>query len=171
MNATPDARPKKETPLAAKVLIPLGLALFAITAAAFVTSILPTDVARLGAQYPAIEDRSARKAGGTGCAMCVGGGVTQAALKDYLQYAARMPAILGAGTSPVMAVQGSVDRNIDPMAIPKIGAALGARDHELHYVPGVTHDLVNVVTPAARPGVDAEVKRRLSVFLASVRRS
>jgi alpha-beta hydrolase superfamily lysophospholipase len=102
--------------------------------------------------------------------MCIGGGVTQAALQDYLRYAARMPAVLAAGTSPVMAIQGSVDRNIDPEAIPKVGKALGARDHELHYVPGVSHDLVNVVTPTRPPAVDAEVERRIAEFLSSVRR-
>ncbi|MFR1445917.1 hypothetical protein ACLUYJ_20375, partial [Acinetobacter baumannii] len=66
-------------------------------------------------------------------------------------------------------IQGSVDRNIDPLAVPKIGNALGARDHELHYVPGVNHDLVNVVAPTKPPTIDAEVKRRLATFLASVR--
>jgi alpha-beta hydrolase superfamily lysophospholipase len=101
--------------------------------------------------------------------MCIGGGVTQAALKEYMEDVARMPAVLADGTSPVMAVQGSVDRNIDPLAIPKIGAALGARDHELHYVPGVSHDLVNVVKPAKPTAVDADVLRRLATFLASVR--
>jgi alpha-beta hydrolase superfamily lysophospholipase len=101
--------------------------------------------------------------------MCIGGGVTQAALKDYMEYAARMPAVLARGTSAVMAIQGSVDRNIDPMAIPAIGKALGARDHELHYVAGVDHDLVNVVAPTQPPSVDGEVRRRLAAFLASVR--
>jgi alpha-beta hydrolase superfamily lysophospholipase len=102
--------------------------------------------------------------------MCIGGGVTQAALKEYEEYVQRMPAVLAEGTSAVMVIQGSVDRNIDPAAVPKIGAALGARDHELHYVPGVSHDLVNVVTPTRPPHVDAEIERRIAAFLASVRR-
>ncbi len=102
--------------------------------------------------------------------VCIGGGVTQEALQDYLEYVARMPAVLAGGTSPVMALQGSVDRNIDPLAIPKIGRALGARDHELHYVPGVNHDLVNVVAPTTPPALDAEVARRIVAFLGSVRR-
>jgi len=102
-------------------------------------------------------------------AMCIGGGVTQAALRDYIEYVARMPAVLADGSSPVMALQGSVDRNIDPHAIPAIGAALGARDHELHYVPGVSHDLVNVVKPTRPTAVDADVLRRLAAFLASVK--
>ncbi len=102
--------------------------------------------------------------------VCIGGGVTQAALKDYMDYAARMPTVLAAGRSPVFVIQGSVDRNIDPMAVPKIGKALGARDHELHYVPGVSHGLVNVVTPTKPASVDADVKRRIALFLASVKR-
>lgn len=102
--------------------------------------------------------------------VCLGGGVTQAALADYQAYVQRMPGILASDTSVVMAVQGSVDRNIDPEAIPKIGRALSARDHELHYIPGMNHDLVNVVTPTKPPKVDPELLRRLTVFLASVRR-
>lgn len=102
--------------------------------------------------------------------MCIGGGVTQAALKEYEEYVKRMPAVLAAGTSAVMALQGSVDRNIDPDAIPQIGAALGARDHELHYVPGVSHDLVDVVSPTKPPHVAEEVERRIAAFLSSVKR-
>ena len=80
-----------------------------------------------------------------------------------------MPAVLADGQAPVMALQGSVDRNIDPDAIPRIGAALGARDHELHYIPGVSHDLVNVVTPGHPPHLDDEVEKRIGQFLVSVR--
>jgi alpha-beta hydrolase superfamily lysophospholipase len=101
--------------------------------------------------------------------MCIGGGVSQAALKEYAEYVAEMPRVLASGTSVVFAIQGSVDRNIDPRAIPQIGAALGDRDHELHYVAGVNHDLVNVVTPTNPPHLDDEVKQRLARFLASVR--
>jgi alpha-beta hydrolase superfamily lysophospholipase len=101
--------------------------------------------------------------------VCIGGGVTQAALKDYDAYVARMAGILASDRSPVLAIQGSVDRNIAPDMIPRLGTAMGPRDHELHYVPGVSHDLVNVVTPTKPPSVDAELKKRLSTFLASVR--
>jgi alpha-beta hydrolase superfamily lysophospholipase len=101
--------------------------------------------------------------------MCIGGGVSQAALQEYAEDVARMPRILGEGKSVVFAIQGSVDRNIDPRAIPQIGAALGDRDHELHYVPGVSHDLVNVVTPTKPPHLDDDLKRRLVRFIGSVR--
>jgi alpha-beta hydrolase superfamily lysophospholipase len=101
--------------------------------------------------------------------MCLGGGVTQAALKDFLEYEAEMPRVLADGKCPVMAIQGSVDRNIDPLAIPAIGKALGARDHELHYVPGVNHDLVDVVTPTKPPTLSADLNRRIVAFVASVR--
>jgi alpha-beta hydrolase superfamily lysophospholipase len=102
--------------------------------------------------------------------MCIGGGVSQAMLKEYMDDMARMPSVLAAGKSPVMVIQGSVDRNIDPMAVPQIGKALGARDHELHYVPGVSHDFVNVVEPKKPPGLDDDVMRRIGAFLASVKR-
>jgi hypothetical protein len=72
---------------------------------------------------------------------------------------------------PVMALQGSVDRNIDPEEIPgPIASALRGHDHELHYVPGVNHLLVNVLTSREHPTLDADVARRIRSFLASVRR-
>jgi pimeloyl-ACP methyl ester carboxylesterase len=101
--------------------------------------------------------------------ICMEGGITVGALAEYTAYVRRMPEVLAAGSSPVMVVQGTVDRNIDPLAVPEIGRALGTRDHELHYVPGVNHDLVNVVTPTNPPHIDTDIERRLAAFLASVR--
>jgi alpha-beta hydrolase superfamily lysophospholipase len=103
--------------------------------------------------------------------VCLGGGVTQRAMKELIAHEKETSAAMGALTMPVMALQGSVDRNIDPEEIPgPIASALRGRDHELHYVPGVNHLLVNVLTSMKQPTLDPDVARRLTAFLSSVRR-
>jgi pimeloyl-ACP methyl ester carboxylesterase len=101
---------------------------------------------------------------------CAGGGVTLAMLSDYGDYVARMPEVLRSETCPVFAIQGSVDRNINPLEMQKLAALLAGKDHELHYVPNVNHLLVNVVDGPKPPSIDAEVERRITAFLASVKR-
>jgi alpha-beta hydrolase superfamily lysophospholipase len=103
--------------------------------------------------------------------VCLGGGVTQHALKELIAHEKETSTALGALTMPVMALQGSVDRNIDPEEIPgPIASALRGHDHELHYVPGVNHLMVNVLTSLKQPVIDPDVARRLTTFLSSVRR-
>jgi len=103
--------------------------------------------------------------------VCLGGGVTQRALGELILHEKDTSAALGDLTMPVMALQGSVDRNIDPEEIPgPIATALRGHDDELHYVPGVNHLMVNVLTSLKAPTLDADVARRIRAFLASVRR-
>jgi uncharacterized protein len=72
----------------------------------------------------------------------------------------------------LFALQGSVDRNIDPVTIPRIQKLLAGRaesDFEVHYVPEVNHDLVNVINPPVKPELDASVKARMVGFVTSVK--
>ena len=99
--------------------------------------------------------------------MCLGGGVTQRALKEYRAMSLRVPELLRAAPYAIMAVQGSVDRNIDPLEIPRVARLCAGRDVETHYVEGVDHPLTNAMKPAA---LDDTVKARIATFLASVGR-
>jgi uncharacterized protein len=101
--------------------------------------------------------------------VCLGGGVTQAAIKEHLEYASAMEQTLGDLTVPVFELQGSVDRNIDPGEPRKFAKALAGHDFEIHYVPGVNHAMVNMLDK--RPAeLDAQVSTRMVSFLSSVRR-
>jgi alpha-beta hydrolase superfamily lysophospholipase len=103
--------------------------------------------------------------------VCIGAGVTQRSLVELIAHQKGTSAALEALTMPVMALQGSVDRNVDPEEIPgPIAAALRGHDHELHYVPGVDDLLVDVLTSSKPPTLDADVARRIRAFVSSVRR-
>jgi uncharacterized protein len=101
---------------------------------------------------------------------CLGGGVTLEMLADYQAYVQRMPQVLASETCPIFAIQGSVDRNIDPAEMGKLAALLEGKDHELHYVPKVNHLLVDVVDGKSPAVIDADVERRIHTFLGSVKR-
>ena len=98
---------------------------------------------------------------------CTGGGVTLEMLSDVIAMIERTPDVLARLTCPLFAIQGSVDRNIDPTEMHKLRPLLAGKDFELHYVAGVNHVLVDVAAPGP-PRVSGEVARRLLTFLGSV---
>jgi pimeloyl-ACP methyl ester carboxylesterase len=99
---------------------------------------------------------------------CVGGGVTLEMLDDMFRMDERMPQVLASLQCPLFALQGSVDRNIDPLEMGKLRALLAGKDYELHYVPGVNHPLVDVTITPQPSGVSEDVQRRMLDFLSSV---
>jgi pimeloyl-ACP methyl ester carboxylesterase len=99
---------------------------------------------------------------------CGGGGLTLEMLADLIAMDERTPQILSSLHCPLFAVQGSVDRNIDPVEMQKLRALLAGKDFELHYVPGVNHLLVDVVAEPRESRVSEDVKKRMLAFLGSV---
>lgn len=101
---------------------------------------------------------------------CIGGPTTQAVVKDVVEYQSHTLEKLAAVSCPIFALQGSVDRNIDPSTIPRMQQALAGRDAEFHYVPKVSHLMVDAIDPKQPAVLDAEVEGRLRTFLGSVKR-
>jgi len=99
---------------------------------------------------------------------CLGGGVSLGQLAEFIEYESHTLERMKALDVPLMVIQGSVDRNIDPAEMQIIPAGLGDRDYEIHYVPGVNHLMMNALEPKRE--IDAEVAARLRTFLASVKR-
>jgi pimeloyl-ACP methyl ester carboxylesterase len=99
---------------------------------------------------------------------CIGGGTPQGFVTGYLALNARLAAKLQAVDYPIMVLQGAADRNSAPENPARYAAMLVGRDAEVHVVPGVGHSLTNLARPAQPVGLDAEVVRRLRVFLAAV---
>ena len=102
--------------------------------------------------------------------MCLGGGVTQRALKTWEAQALRTTAVFRALRCPVLAIQGTVDRNIDPAVIRGLRRDLHDRDAEVHYVAGLDHALTNAVEPVTPRRFDPRVEGLLRRFLRSVKR-
>lgn len=96
-------------------------------------------------------------------------GAPQFLIKDMVEYSRGTNDVLRKLDIPIFAIQGSVDRNIDPETIPRLRRDLADRDIEVHYAPKLNHLLMNVVDKAEpTPRIDDDVKRRLRAFLASV---
>ncbi len=101
---------------------------------------------------------------------CIGGSPTQAQVKDVVAYESHTMDRLASLECPIMAIQGSVDRNIDPTTLPRLGKALERRDVELHYVPGVNHLMVDVVDGQSPPALDPRIAALVRTFVGSLRR-
>jgi alpha-beta hydrolase superfamily lysophospholipase len=99
--------------------------------------------------------------------MCLGGGVTQAAVKDGEEMARQALPTLKALDAPLLALQGTVDINIDPATPTTLREALTGRDAEVHYLAGVGHSLTNVYE-TDEPALSAQVAKVISTFLGSI---
>ncbi len=101
---------------------------------------------------------------------CISKSSPQRLVKDLLDYTSKTEAALTRVKAPILAVQGSVDRNIDPGTLPHLRELLPDADLELHYVPGVNHPLVDVLSDAEPAHVAPRVAELLGAFLASIPR-
>jgi alpha-beta hydrolase superfamily lysophospholipase len=101
--------------------------------------------------------------------MCIGGGVTQQALKEGEAMAAKTVEKAATLPVPVLAIQGALDRNIDPAVITGLRDALAGRDASVHYVSGVGHTLTDAYRPA-EPRLAPAVEEAIVTFLRSIRR-
>jgi alpha-beta hydrolase superfamily lysophospholipase len=96
------------------------------------------------------------------------GGLTDRQLAAAIHYTEATQDRLRALRPPVFAIQGSVDRNIDPSTIPRLRDVLAGHDFEVHYVAGMSHSLVDVLHDADRPALAEPLRSTLHAFLASV---
>ncbi len=100
--------------------------------------------------------------------ICIGGGVTQAALKDYEVFLAKVPEQIGALRVPVFYALGNADRNIQPEEFGRMETILRGHDAELHMLGGVSHTLTNAVEDPDPTVIDTVLLEKLDTFLGSV---
>ncbi|MBW2529413.1 MAG: alpha/beta fold hydrolase [Deltaproteobacteria bacterium] len=100
---------------------------------------------------------------------CLGGGVTLRALAEYQEYAAKTVARIGALRCPLLALFGSVDRNIDPAVADEVERALEGKPGEVHVIAGMAHSLTNAVRPSTPTELDPGLVEALTTFLRAVR--
>lgn len=100
--------------------------------------------------------------------ICIGGGVTQAALKEYAQDSARLPEALASLDKPMLYVLGNVDRNIAQADFGHMAKALEGRDAELHRVQGVSHVMMDALAKQDEPSLAPQLLEPLDRFLGSV---
>lgn len=98
---------------------------------------------------------------------CIGGGVTQAALREYIALGDQTLEVLQGLGLPIFAAQGTLDRNIDPGDIRDLRDQLEG-DAEFHYILGMNHALTNSLEPSSPPALDPALLSRLDRFLDSV---
>ena len=96
--------------------------------------------------------------------VCLGGGVTQQALLEGEKMAATTIDAVSALTVPVLAIQGTLDRNIDPAVITGLRDVLATKAAAVHLVSGVGHSLVDAYHPA-EPRLAHAVEAALVSFL------
>lgn len=101
---------------------------------------------------------------------CVGGGVNLGQLASFIAYEKQTLDKMRGLSCPLMVVQGTVDRNIDPAEIPRITDAMKGRDLEVHMIRGVAHTLLNALDPKRPPEIDQALRDRIRAFLTSVKR-
>lgn len=100
---------------------------------------------------------------------CLGGGVTQRALKEYEEFGKDTVARIEALAVPWLAIQGTLDRNIDPEVIFGLRDLAKTRDAEAHYIEGIGHSLVNGLDQPEPATIDARVFSVMGAFLSSVK--
>jgi pimeloyl-ACP methyl ester carboxylesterase len=96
-------------------------------------------------------------------------GVTARAFDQEAERAATTLPTLSRLAVPVFAIQGQLDRNIDPRSLDALAEALAPRDAEIHVVAGVGHTLVHE-DDADAPRLSPDVAERLATFVESVPR-
>ncbi len=100
---------------------------------------------------------------------CVGGGITQRALLHGERLTRNTFERVTTLAVPVLAVQGALDRNVDPETVVALGIALADRPAEVHFVAGVGHSLIDAYQPR-RPRLAAAVEVAIVDFLRAIPR-
>ncbi len=101
---------------------------------------------------------------------CIGGGVTQRALKEYEELNHQTDGRLRDLHCPLLALQGNVDRNINPNQISHIQDIMKGKDAEFHYVKGVNHALTDALEPSNPPVLAPAIEVVLKQFLSTTAR-
>jgi dienelactone hydrolase len=100
--------------------------------------------------------------------VCIGGGVTQAALKAYLDDSAQLPAALARTSAPTQFLLGNLDRNIQPAAFDQMASALKDHDAELHLLHGACHPMIDALADPNPSQLAPAALEALDRFLSTV---
>lgn len=98
--------------------------------------------------------------------VCIGGGVTQRALKAYAARSATAPSELKAVKVPMFLSQGTLDRNVSPQLFDDLSHQLAGHDAEFHFIAGMDHAQTDVSNP--KPVLHPALLAALKAFFASV---
>jgi len=99
---------------------------------------------------------------------CLGGGVSLRALAEYEDLNRTTLDVIGTLEVPLLAVGGTVDRNVPPEDLLAVQRAAAGRDAEVHLIGGMGHGLQELVDPEVPAGLDPELLEVLDGFLGSV---
>ncbi|MBX3184953.1 MAG: alpha/beta hydrolase [Polyangiaceae bacterium] len=99
-------------------------------------------------------------------AQCLGGGVTQRALKEFDAKSQRTVDALLALPVPAFLSQGTLDRNVSPELFMGLRERAAGRDVELHFIRGMDHSQTDAF--AAQNQLHPELLTRLAAFFARV---
>ena len=101
---------------------------------------------------------------------CLGGGVPLQAIAEYDELNKTTRSVISQLDTPLLAINGTVDRNVPPEELMAIRDAAKGRDAEFHLIAGVGHGLRDLVDDSQADEVDPEVLAVIDGFLASVKR-
>jgi pimeloyl-ACP methyl ester carboxylesterase len=101
---------------------------------------------------------------------CIGGGVTQQALGQHVNRAPLTFPRIRSLDCPLLALQGNLDRNINPGALRQLAELLPPERASVQMLQGVGHSLTDGLDPADPPDLASSVKRALRGFLARIPR-
>ncbi len=99
-------------------------------------------------------------------AQCLGGGVTQRALKEFDAKSQRTVDSLLALPVPAFLSQGTLDRNVSPELFMGLRERAAGRDLELHFIRGMDHSQTDAFAPENQ--LHPELLRQLAAFFARV---
>lgn len=100
--------------------------------------------------------------------VCIGGGVTQKALKEYNERSATGVAELKQLEVPVFLSQGTLDRNVSPELFQRLKTDLEGRDAELHFIAGMDHVQTQALPPTDEVALHPKLLQSLEQFLSTV---
>ncbi|MCB9587328.1 MAG: alpha/beta fold hydrolase [Polyangiaceae bacterium] len=100
--------------------------------------------------------------------VCIGGGVTQKALKEYSERSATGVQELKRLKVPLFLSQGTLDRNVSPQLFQQLKADLSTQDAELHFIAGMDHSQTQALPPAGKLELDSKLLEYLQHFLSTV---
>ncbi|MGE0325610.1 MAG: alpha/beta hydrolase family protein [Polyangiaceae bacterium] len=100
--------------------------------------------------------------------VCIGGGVTQKALKEYSERSATGVQELKKLKVPVFLSQGTLDRNVSPALFEQLKTDLAGQDAQLHFIAGMDHSQTQALPPVSKLALDTKLLEHLQHFLGTV---
>lgn len=100
--------------------------------------------------------------------VCIGGGVTQKALKEYSERSALGVEELKKLRVPLFLSQGTLDRNVSPELFERLKTELAGRDAELHFIAGMDHSQTQALPAALKVALHPRLLETLRHFLSTI---